>query len=164
MISFKNLNSLAIAQAVKTGVAAVAALYLTQLLRLPQGYWAAISAIVVMQSEVAATMTASRDRLVGTSIAACTGAVFVAYAGDSVLWFGVAVVLTKLICQSLGPDQSYRLACVTVAIIMLVPQTQSPWILAFHRFTEVALGILIALGVTAVPLGRRKAVGHPVNS
>jgi uncharacterized membrane protein YgaE (UPF0421/DUF939 family) len=146
MISFKNLNSLAV-------VAAVASIYLTQLLRLPQGYWAAISAIVVMQSEVGATLAASRDRLIGTAIGACMGAVFVAYVGDTVPWFGVAVVLTMLICQSLGLDQSYRLACVTVAIVMLVPQTQSPWILAVHRFTEVALGIVIALGVTAIPVG-----------
>jgi uncharacterized membrane protein YgaE (UPF0421/DUF939 family) len=110
-----------------------------------------------MQSEVGATFTASRDRLVGTGVGAVTSALFVAYVGDSLLWFAVAVVITMLICQWAGLDQSYRLACVTVAIIMLIPYTGPPWRVAMHRFIEVALGIVIALGVTAIPLPRRQA-------
>jgi uncharacterized membrane protein YccC len=157
MLAFKNLNSTALAQAIKTGVAAVGSVYIAGLLNLPQGYWAAITAIVVMQSEVGATFTASRDRLVGTGVGAVTSALFVAYVGDSLLWFAVAVVITMLICQWAGLDQSYRLAYVTVAIIMLIPYAGPPWRVSIHRFIEVALGIVIALGVTAIPLPRRQA-------
>jgi uncharacterized membrane protein YccC len=44
--------------AVKTGVAAVACLYIAALFQLPQGYWAAISAMIVLQSNVGATVNA----------------------------------------------------------------------------------------------------------
>jgi uncharacterized membrane protein YccC len=151
MFAFKNLSSIALAQAVKTGIAAVASAYLADLLNLPQGYWAAITAIVVMQSEVGATFIASRDRLVGTAVGAVTSALFIAFVGDSLVWFTVAVVVTMLICQWAGLERSYRLACVTVAIIMLIPHAGPPWRVAMHRFIEVALGIVIALGVTAIP-------------
>jgi uncharacterized membrane protein YccC len=154
MISPKNLTSAAITQAVKTGVAAVASIYIAELLNLPQGYWAAISAIVVMQSQINATMAASRERLIGTAIGALMGAVFVAFVGDTLPWFAVAVIATMLICQFMGLDQSYRLACVTVTIVMLIPHAGSPWSPAVHRFLEVALGNLIALVVTAIPLPR----------
>jgi uncharacterized membrane protein YgaE (UPF0421/DUF939 family) len=154
MISFKNLTSVAVAQAFKTGLAAVLSTYLAELLHLPQGYWAAITAIVVMQSQVHATLAASRDRLVGTAIGAFVGALFMAFVGDTLLCFGAAVILTMLICHLTGLDQSYRLACVTVAIIMLIPGPYAPWALAAHRFTEVALGIVIALAVNAIPLSR----------
>ncbi len=154
MISFKNLTSIAVAQAFKTGLAAVISTYIAELMHLPQSYWAAITAIVVMQSQVQATLAASRDRLVGTAIGACVGALFVAFIGDSLLYFGIAVILTTLICQLTGLNQSYRLACVTVAIIMLIPHAHTPWTLAAHRFAEVALGIVVALVVNAIPLSR----------
>jgi uncharacterized membrane protein YccC len=157
MIAFKNLNSTAVVQAIKTGIAAVGSVYVAGLFNLPQGYWAAITAIVVMQSEVGATFIASRDRLVGTAIGAVTSALFLAFVGNTLPWFAVAVVVTILICQWAGLDQSYRLAGVTVAIIMVIPHTGPPWRVAMHRFIEVALGIVIAIGVTAIPLPRRQA-------
>jgi hypothetical protein len=41
--------------------------------RLHDGYWGAISAIIVLQSNMGATVTASRDRILGTLIGACFG-------------------------------------------------------------------------------------------
>jgi uncharacterized membrane protein YgaE (UPF0421/DUF939 family) len=152
MITHKNLTPQTITQAVKTSLAAVISIYIANLFKLPQGYWAAISAIVVMQSEVGTTLAASRDRLIGTAIGACMGAVFAAFLGGTILWFGAAVIITILICQFLGLDKSYRLACVTVAIVMLIYHPGAPWAPAIHRFLEVALGIVIALAITAIPV------------
>ena len=33
----------------------------------------------------------------------------------------------------------------SLAIIMLAPQTAAPWIIAMHRFFEVSIGILVGL-------------------
>jgi uncharacterized membrane protein YgaE (UPF0421/DUF939 family) len=151
MIAAKNLTSANIVLAVKTAVAAVLSMYAANLLHLPQGYWAAISAIVVMQSEVGATLSASRDRLIGTAIGAVTGTLFGMLGGNGLLWFGLASILTTLICQVVGLEQSYRMACVTVAIVMLVRAQGPTWSTATHRFLEVALGIVLALLVSALP-------------
>jgi uncharacterized membrane protein YccC len=62
--------------AVKTAMAAGICYWLAQLAGLQDGYWGSISAIIVLQSNVGSTVTASRDRLIGTLIGAAFGAVF----------------------------------------------------------------------------------------
>jgi len=135
-------------QAVKTAIAGVISLAITNLFHLPEGYWAAISALIVMQSNVGATLNASRTRLAGTVVGAVVGGIFVAIFGMNVLGFALAVTIAFFVCDLLHLSDSQRLATVTVAIIMLVAHTSSAWVVALHRFSEVALGILIALVVS----------------
>jgi uncharacterized membrane protein YgaE (UPF0421/DUF939 family) len=135
-------------QAVKTAIAGVASLGITNLFHLPEGYWAAISALIVMQSNLGATLNASRTRLAGTAVGATVGGVFVALLGNSITGFAIAVAIAFVVCDLLGLAESQRLATVTVAIIMLVSRTNAAWIIALHRFEEVALGILVALVVS----------------
>jgi uncharacterized membrane protein YccC len=147
-------------QAVKTAIAGVISLYLTNLFHLPQGYWAAITALIVMQSNVGATLSASRTRLAGTAIGAVIGGFFMAMFGMNVMGFALAVTIAFFVCDLLHLAESQRLATVTVAIIMLIGQTTSAWVIALHRFTEVALGILIALlvSLTLWPNHARRSV------
>jgi hypothetical protein len=135
-------------QAIKTAVAGLISLYLTTIFQLPQGYWAAITALIVMQSNVGATLNASRTRLAGTAVGAVVGGVFVGMFGMSALGFALAVTIAFFVCDLLHLAESQRLATVTVAIIMLIPHTSAAWVIALHRFTEVALGILVALAVS----------------
>ncbi len=59
--------------AFKAGLAATLCLLLGHLFGLVHSYWAAISAIVVMGSNSAVTLTSCRDRLIGTAIGAFLG-------------------------------------------------------------------------------------------
>lgn len=68
----KKLGSHAM-NAFKTGLAAVLCLWLGNLLGLTHSYWAAVSAIVVMQSDNSVTISSARDRLIGTAIGALIG-------------------------------------------------------------------------------------------
>src|SRR5277367_3748033 len=61
--------------ALKTAMAAGLCYWLAKLVGLQDGYWGSISAIIVLQSNVGSTVTASRDRLIGTLIGAAFGAV-----------------------------------------------------------------------------------------
>ncbi len=147
-------------QAIKTAIAGVISLYLTDLFHLPEGYWAAISALIVMQSNVGATLSASRTRLAGTAVGAIIGGLFAALFGMNTMAFALAVAIAFFVCDSLHLAESQRLATVTVAIIMLIGRTSSAWIIALHRFAEVALGILIALlvSLTLWPNHARRSV------
>jgi uncharacterized membrane protein YgaE (UPF0421/DUF939 family) len=136
--------------AAKTGFAAMLSYYLARFLRLPESYWAAISAIIVMYSDVSSTVRASGYRLVGTAIGASMGAVFAALFGQRLWAFGVAVTLTVLVCALLGFAEAARLAGVAVAIVMLVGHPGRPWIAALHRFLEVSFGIVIAVVVSVL--------------
>jgi len=146
----KTLPRTRIELAVATGIAGALSLYAARFLKLPQGYWAAISSFIVLQSNVAATLSAARGRMIGTAIGAVIGAIFVRYVGSHPLWLGLAVVLTVLLCQGLGLEDSYRLACVTVAIVMIVNSANSAWVTAGDRFLEVSLGIIVALVVAGI--------------
>jgi hypothetical protein len=113
------------------------------------GYWGSISAIIVLQSNFGSTITASRDRLLGTLI----GALF----GFSFSLFGVlpwnyilAVLAAVVVCGLLGLRSSSRLAGVTITIVMLVQNAASHWTLALDRVMDVILGIVVALAITTL--------------
>src|ERR1035441_879804 len=59
--------------AAKTALAAALCWWLAARFGLHDGYWGAISAIIVLQSNFGATITASRDRILGTAIGASFG-------------------------------------------------------------------------------------------
>jgi hypothetical protein len=113
--------------------------------------------MVVMQSEVGATVSASRDRLIGTAIGAVAGALF-GMLGSNVLWFGLASTLTILSCHVLGLEQSYLLARVTVAIIMLVWAPEPPLEYGdpslFWKLSSELGGLFLLLGRGGLPVGR----------
>jgi uncharacterized membrane protein YgaE (UPF0421/DUF939 family) len=136
--------------AAKTGLAAVLAFYLAKFLGLPESYWAAISAIIVMYSDVSQTLKASGQRLVGTAIGVSIGGAFAAVFGQHLWAFGLAVALTVLVCALLGFEEAARLAGVAVAIVMLTGHPARPWIAPLHRFLEVSFGILVAVVVSGL--------------
>lgn len=147
-------------QSVKTAIAGLIALYITRLFHLPDGYWAAISALIVMQSNVGATLSAARTRLAGTAVGALIAWAFVSLWGSNTLAFATAVAIAFYVCTLLGLAESQRLATVTVAIIMLVARTSPAWVIALHRFAEVALGIVVAVLVSLIlwPSHARRSV------
>jgi uncharacterized membrane protein YgaE (UPF0421/DUF939 family) len=136
--------------AAKTGLAAIASLYFARLLRMPESYWAAISAIIVMYSDVGKTVSASWRRLIGTAIGVSIGGAFAAVFGPRIWAFGVAVTLTMLVCALLGFAEAARLAGVAVAIVMLISHPGAPWVTPLHRFLEVSFGIVIAVLVSVL--------------
>lgn len=139
-----------------TALAAVASYLVADFLRLPEAYWAVISSIIVMQSSVGATVGASWNRLAGTGVGAMVGAVFGSIWGDHVLAFGIAVGLTVWLCSLLGLLDSYRLAGVTVGVVMLFGREEpSYWVIAVRRFLEVSVGIVVSLVVMGMTWSSR---------
>src|ERR1039458_8840755 len=133
--------------AAKTALAAALCWWLALRFGLHDGYWGAISAIIVLQSNFGATISASRDRIFGTLIGALFGFAFSLF--GVLPWNYILAVLTAVIvCGLLGLRSSSRLAGVTITIIMLVQKAGSRWGLALDRVGEVVLGIVVALAVT----------------
>ncbi|MGA2084339.1 MAG: FUSC family protein [Terracidiphilus sp.] len=140
--------------AAKTALAAALCWWLALRFGLHDGYWGAISAIIVMQSNMGATVTASRDRLLGTLIGALLGFSFSLF--GVLPWnYIFAVLAAVIVCGLLGLRSSARLAGVTITIIMLVQKAGSRWDLALDRVSEVVLGIVVALAVTTLVLPDR---------
>ena len=135
--------------AAKTALAAALCWAIALHFGLRDGYWGAISAIIVLQSNFGATITASRDRILGTLIGAAFGFTFSLF--GTLPWnYILAVFLAVILCGLLGLRNSSRLAGVTITIIMLVQTSGSHWLLALHRVGEVMLGIIVAILVSTL--------------
>lgn len=135
--------------ATKTALAAALCWWLALHFGLHDGYWGAISAIIVLQSNFGATVSASRDRIFGTVIGALFGFAFTLF--GVLPWnYILAVLAAVIVCGLLGLRSSSRLAGVTITIIMLVQKAGSHWTVALDRVGEVILGIVVAIAVTTL--------------
>jgi uncharacterized membrane protein YccC len=143
------LNRQSLENAARTAIAAALSVVVSRLLRLPEAYWAAVTAMVVMQSTLGASLSVSTLRLIGTALGALAGAVLAVYFGPNVYVFGAGVLLLGLLTAALHLDRAaFRFAGITLTIVMLIVRVQSPWLVAFHRFAEVSIGIVFGLLIT----------------
>jgi uncharacterized membrane protein YgaE (UPF0421/DUF939 family) len=148
----------------RTATAAVLSLLVARALGLPEAYWATITTLIIMQSTLGAALAVSEQRLAGTALGAALGALLTTYFGANTMVFGLGVFAIGLICIALGLGEAYRLASVTLAIVMLIGRTKQAWIVAAHRFVEVSVGIAVGLVLTAAwphaePVSRPRAAG-----
>ena len=128
-------------------------LLLARILKLPEFYWAPISAIVIIQSTIN-PRTVAWQRFAGTALGAALGALVATFFSSSTLVYGVAVLLCGLLCAVLRLDGAYRFAAITLSIIVLIAHQRPAWIVASHRFVEVSVGIAVALAVAQLWPGR----------
>lgn len=135
-------------QAVQTASAGVLAMYFSRYLGLPEGYWAAITAVIVLQASLGAALKESWVRIAATAIGAAVAIPVVTYFGRSLPIFGAALFATVLVCSTLRLRAGLRVAATTVAIIMLIPRPGTPWEPGIHRFLEVSFGVVVALVVS----------------
>ena len=139
----------ALLDAARTTVAAVVSLLLARLLKLPESYWAPISAIVIIQSTIN-PRTVAWQRFAGTALGAALGALVATFFPSNVLVYAVAIFLCGALCALLRLRSAYRFAAITLSIILLIEHTRPAWIVASHRFVEVSLGIAVALALSEV--------------
>lgn len=74
--------------AAQTAVAAVVSYLIAHVFRLPEAYWASMSALIVMQSTLSAALPISVQYVAGTAIGAAVGAVADGYFPANVWAFG----------------------------------------------------------------------------
>jgi uncharacterized membrane protein YgaE (UPF0421/DUF939 family) len=149
MASVNKLAPNTLLDALRTTVAAVLAMLLARLLKLPEFYWAPISAIVIIQSTID-PRTLAWQRFAGTALGAVLGALIgtVFPASMANVWvYAGAIFLCGVLCVLLRFRGAYRFAAITLSIILLIAHTSVASIVAWHRFIEVSLGIAVALTI-----------------
>ncbi len=137
-------------QAIQTTVAAVTAYVVATAFSLPQGYWAVMTAILVVQANLGASLGLALDRLLATLLGAIVGVLMVTAFGTS-----QAVIVPQLVV-SVGMlayiatyRASLRLAPVTAAIVILGDiHYGSPLSSAINRVLEIGVGAIIAVAVS----------------
>jgi len=143
---------------VRTAVAALVSLLVARLFRLPEAYWAPITTLVITQSSLGAAFAVSSQRFIGTVLGAVVGGAVASYFGPHALVFGICVFILGLLCAlTRSGAAAYRFGGVTLAIVVLIPRSNTAWLVAFHRFAEVSIGIAVAL-LLAVVWPEREAI------
>jgi uncharacterized membrane protein YgaE (UPF0421/DUF939 family) len=144
---FSGISRESVLDSVRTAIAAVAAMLLARLLKLPEYYWAPISTIVIVQSTIP-PLTLGWQRFLGTALGAVLGAAFATFFSPTPIVYAGGILLCGLLAWMLRAGGAYRFAAITMSIVLLIPHTSAPWIVGWHRFLEVSLGIAVALVVT----------------
>lgn len=135
----------------KTTIAAVLALIAAQGVGLPEAYWAPISALIVVQSDFGSSLAISWYRLAGTALGALVGALLAANFGRGVIVFGLGVFGIGLLSATLRLERpANRFAAIAFAIVLLIARPEPAWVVAFHRFLAVSLGIVVGLLLSAL--------------
>ena len=110
-----------IAHVVLSALAAMVSYVIARLFRLPEAYWAPMSALIVMQLTLRAAFPIAMQYVVGTAMGAAVGAVTDIYFHTSVRALGAAILFVGLLCVALRIERSaFRYANITLVIVMLV--------------------------------------------
>ena len=133
--------------AIQTTVAACLAYVIVDALGLPQGFWAVMTAILVTQANVGASLGLAAERLVGSLLGVIVGgAVAVSLADAQELKFAGLAVTVLVLGFFSARRPSLRIACVTAAIVVLGdPRLGPPIASAEYRMIEVVVGTIVAL-------------------
>lgn len=148
-----------IRMAIKITITALLSLYLClQLdayLKHPEylvaGLWSVVASIIVLQANIGGTYKAIWNRFLGVLIGSGAGAFFAFEFGAQVEVIGLAIFVTIVACSFLKIPESYRMAALSVVIIMLpwkLHPASDPWIYAFFRFLDTCLGFAVAILVS----------------
>ena len=152
---FSALNRDCLLDSARPALTALVAMLLARLLKMPEYYWAPISTIVIVQSTIP-HRTLGWQRFVGTALGAVLGAALATFFSPSAWVYALGILLCGLLAWLLRVEGAYRFSGITLSIIFLIPHTSPPWIVGWHRFLEVSLGIAVALVVTTFwPLAKK---------
>jgi uncharacterized membrane protein YccC len=137
----------------RTAVAGGLAFAIAQIFNLPQGYWAVLTAIVIMQTRVGASLKAAADRVLGTLVGAAFGFVVAMLTPVTPAWTLLGLLFSIGVLGMLAAARpNYRVAPMTAAILLIsTPSHEIAMISAAHRVVEImigcAVGVLVSLAV-----------------
>lgn len=115
------------------------------------GLWAMISTLIVLQPNRKDAWQTAGLRIIGTLIGATAAALYLTFLPFHPLGMCATIAVTVLICGGFGIPNYARLACITIAIMMIssvIDPHISAHMNAVLRFLESVIGTLIAVIVT----------------
>ncbi len=146
---------------VRVTAAGLAAFLISHLLSLPQGYWAVLTAVLIIQSSIGGSLKAALERLIGTFGGAVYGALIASLVPHENLTMMAVTLAIGLAPPALlaALKPSFRIAPVTVIIVLFSSTVAGPHVsviqYAFDRVIEIGIGSIIGLLVSLTILPAR---------
>lgn len=131
------------ARVLKTGVAIVFALFIAELLQLPNPMFAGIAAIFAIQPSLYRSYQTILDQIQGNLIGAAVAIIFTLLFGHHIVAVGIAAIIVIALMLKLKLEKALSLALVTVVVIMEI-QHDDFLQFALIRFGSVMVGVFAA--------------------
>ena len=150
-------HSAHIRHGLKTGLAAMLAYASAHLLSLEYGYWAALSAVIVMQVNVADSIRMCWYRFSGTAVGAIIGIIcIIIFPETPAMTMATLFCSTSFCAYMTRYNARYRMAAITVTIVVLASLGQEERILfGILRVLEISIGVISAFLVSVLILPMR---------
>jgi uncharacterized membrane protein YccC len=132
--------------AVRSGVASVVAIWVSERIGLHEPYWAGISAVVASAPTIGASVGKAISRVSATLVGLLVGLVAVAIDAHGLAGAGAAVLVTLMILPALSLADGARLGGATSLIVTAVPGHHAVSD-ALARGANVPLGCAIAVAI-----------------
>jgi uncharacterized membrane protein YgaE (UPF0421/DUF939 family) len=150
--------------ALRSAVAAGAAIAIARLFNLEYPIYAFLAALVVTDLSPSYSRQHGVRRLIATCVGAVCGAALSQVLMPTAWGIGLSILVAMLACQLLQMPDGAKVAGFICGIIVLEHSAET-WLNAFHRLIETGLGIVVALLVSYVPkLIRIEEPNPPVHS
>lgn len=134
----------------RAALGATLAYWIAQSLQLDYAIYALVSAIIVTDLSPAESRRQAWRRLAGTVLGAVVGALLTYVQHSGVLAVALGIFIAVFISHLLHLQGAAKITGYVAAIVVLT-HTRDPWVYAFYRALETALGIAVALLVSFVP-------------
>ncbi|MFG1186714.1 FUSC family protein [Xanthobacter aminoxidans] len=146
--------------ALRATIAGIVTYLLAEQFSLPNGYWAVLTAVLVVQATLGASLSVAIDRALGTLAGGVVGVAGAMVAGPSQIQTLVVLSLALFIAAAMAArSPSFKLAPVTVIIVMLAhPGDVAPWLAGLTRVAEITLGGAVGL-LCAILILPERALG-----
>ena len=154
-----------IRHAARVAAAVGAAFAIGAIFRPPQAYWIVFTAIIVVQTSVGGTITASFERLLGTIVGALIGVSAAYLRAKTELQVGLVIsAAAALAAFAAAVRPSLRVAPITTAIVLMggASTHMGPITAASWRVLEIGLGGVVGVLATLLvfPARARRVVRH----
>lgn len=134
-------------RSVKTALAVILSIVISKALHSEYPFFAAIAAVISMESTVTSSFNTGRNRIMGTLVGAGTGLLFALIRPDDALLCGLGVIVIIFVSNMMQWKHSIAIATIVFLSVMLNLGGDSPWIYGVNRIEDTLLGISVALAV-----------------
>lgn len=137
--------------AVRVSVAVGAAFALGAITQLPQAYWMVFTAVIVVQTSIGGTITASIERMIGTVVGGLVGAGAAYLRASTLVEEGLILSATiAILAFAAAVRPSLRVAPITAAIVLVGASAAhtDPLRTALLRVLEIFMGSIVGVAAT----------------
>ena len=147
-------------QAIQTTIAACVSYFAADAIGLAQGFWAVMTAILVTQANVGASLGLATERLLGSLLGVVVGGIVAIALADAHEWRFAGLAVTVLVLAFFAARRpALRIACVTAAIVVLGdPSLGPPITSAETRMLGIVIGTVVAIATTLIVFPSRAGI------